>query len=65
LPNFQRLCREHRCNFFYLDLNHFPAQALHARLISSVMSAPCSWFDATPVGRIVNRFSQDISTVVR
>lgn len=28
------------------------------------MSAPCGWFDATPVGRIVNRFSQDISTVV-
>lgn len=29
------------------------------------MGAPCGWFDATPVGRIVNRFSQDISTVVR
>lgn len=28
------------------------------------MNAPCGWFDATPVGRIVNRFSQDISTVV-
>lgn len=27
------------------------------------MSAPCGWFDATPVGRIVNRFSQDVSTV--
>lgn len=28
------------------------------------MNAPCGWFDATPVGRIINRFSQDMSTVV-
>jgi hypothetical protein len=28
------------------------------------MNAPTGWFDATPVGRIVNRFSQDMSTVV-
>lgn len=38
-------------------------QHLHERLLQSVMSAPCGWFDATPVGRIVNRFSQDVSTV--
>jgi hypothetical protein len=40
------------------------AQHLHDRLINSVMNAPTGWFDATPVGRIVNRFSQDMSTVV-
>lgn len=40
------------------------AQSIHDRLMYSVMLAPCSWFDATPIGRIVNRFSKDISTVV-
>lgn len=41
------------------------SQSIHDRLMYSVILAPCSWFDATPVGRIVNRFSKDISTVVR
>ena len=41
------------------------AKSIHDRLMSSVIQAPCSWFDATPVGRIVNRFNSDISTVVR
>ncbi len=40
------------------------AQELHNRLIHSVMLAPCSWFDSTPIGRIINRFSQDICAVV-
>jgi ABC-type multidrug transport system fused ATPase/permease subunit len=47
---------------FIHALSH--AQHLHDRLINSVMNAPTGWFDATPVGRIVNRFSQDMSTVV-
>lgn len=28
-----------------------------------MVCAPCTWFDATPIGRIINRFSQDISTI--
>ncbi len=40
------------------------AQRLHDQLIRSVMLAPTSWFDATPIGRIINRFSQDIAAVV-
>ncbi len=40
------------------------AQSLHDRLMLSVLLAPCSWFDATPIGRVINRFSKDISTVV-
>jgi hypothetical protein len=40
------------------------AQKMHDQLIHSVMLAPCSWFDATPIGRIINRFSQDICAVV-
>jgi ABC-type multidrug transport system fused ATPase/permease subunit len=40
------------------------AQSIHDRFMHSVMLAPCSWFDATPIGRIINRFSKDISTIV-
>lgn len=40
------------------------AQALHDIIARKVILAPTSWFDATPLGRIVNRFSQDITTIV-
>ena len=36
---------------------------LHLRLLGSVLAAPLSWFDVTPTGRIVNRFSQDVYTM--
>ncbi|RYH20088.1 ATP-binding cassette domain-containing protein [archaeon] len=39
------------------------SEQIHANLIKSILLAPCGWFDATPLGRIINRFSQDISTV--
>lgn len=39
------------------------SKTAHYALIRSVVRAPCSWYDATPIGRIINRFSQDISTV--
>lgn len=39
------------------------AKLIHDNLMKSVVEAECSWYDATPVGRIINRFSQDISTI--
>lgn len=37
---------------------------MHKQMLNSVIRAPTStFFDITPVGRIVNRFSQDIDTV--
>eukprot|EP00899_Mesostigma_viride_P024049 jgi/Mesvir1/4829/Mv11115-RA.2 len=36
---------------------------LHARLLSSVMAAPLSFFERNPLGRILNRFSSDICAV--
>lgn len=33
---------------------------LHTKILGRVMRAPMAWFDTTPMGRIVNRFSQDV-----
>ncbi|KAJ3129883.1 hypothetical protein HK098_007637 [Nowakowskiella sp. JEL0407] len=35
------------------------AISLHAKALSTVIRAPVSFFDTTPLGRIINRFSKD------
>lgn len=35
------------------------ARHLHDRLLAAVLAAPQRFFDATPAGRILNRFSSD------
>lgn len=36
---------------------------LHESILVNVMHLPMSFFESTPLGRIVNRFSKDISTI--
>lgn len=37
---------------------------LHDLLLKNVLRAPCtSFYDVTPVGRILNRFSKDVDTL--
>ena len=36
---------------------------LHADLLLNVLKSPGQFFDTTPLGRILNRFSKDIDTV--
>ena len=37
--------------------------AFHELLLNSVLSSPIGFFDVTPIGRIINRFSQDMATI--
>ncbi|KAI7817497.1 P-loop containing nucleoside triphosphate hydrolase protein [Gamsiella multidivaricata] len=39
------------------------ARSLYRKLLMSVVRAPLRFFDTTPVGRIMNRFSNDFETV--
>ena len=39
------------------------SRLIHEKLLQTVLFLPVSFFDVTPVGRIINRFSQDIATI--
>jgi ABC-type multidrug transport system fused ATPase/permease subunit len=44
-------------------INFFASVQLHRNAAKRVMFAPQSFFDTTPLGRIMNRFAKDIDTV--
>ncbi|KAI5960575.1 uncharacterized protein KGF55_004468 [Candida pseudojiufengensis] len=39
------------------------AAYFHSAMAEAVLHSPMSFFDTTPVGRVLNRFTQDISTI--
>ncbi|XP_065061425.1 ATP-binding cassette sub-family C member 10-like [Rhopilema esculentum] len=39
------------------------AKVVHKKLLTSILKAPIVFFDTTPIGRIVNRFSTDVYSV--
>ncbi|WWC90534.1 uncharacterized protein L201_005470 [Kwoniella dendrophila CBS 6074] len=44
-------------------INYFASVSIHKKAITRVMFAPQSFFDTTPLGRIMNRFSKDTDTI--
>ncbi|KAG7392329.1 hypothetical protein PHYBOEH_006432 [Phytophthora boehmeriae] len=52
-----------RC-FFYMEVCMSCSTKIHFRYLQKVMAAPITtFFDVTPVGRILNRFSRDLDEV--
>lgn len=47
----------------YTYLNLRAARLLHDKMLAAVVRAPMSFFETTPLGRIVNRFSSDVYRV--
>lgn len=47
--------------FVYFCVN--TGKNLHSRMINSVSKTPIGWFDRTPIGRIIARFSKDFSLI--
>jgi ATP-binding cassette, subfamily C (CFTR/MRP), member 1 len=39
------------------------ARFTHNYLLTKILHAPMAFFDQTPIGRIINRFSKDIEAV--
>ncbi|XP_076338372.1 multidrug-Resistance like Protein 1 isoform X1 [Tachypleus tridentatus] len=49
---------------FFLSYGTMQASSLlHCQLLLNILRSPMQFFDTTPIGRIVNRFSKDIDTL--
>lgn len=44
-------------------MTYYSSKTLHGRAMQRLMHAPISFFDMTPLGRIINRLSKDIDTI--
>ncbi|CAF0879243.1 unnamed protein product [Adineta ricciae] len=42
---------------------HITSRSLHNQMFNALLRAPVLFFDSNPIGRVVNRFSKDISSI--
>ncbi|TPX64351.1 hypothetical protein SpCBS45565_g05955 [Spizellomyces sp. 'palustris'] len=49
--------------FFFAIFGTRASRTLHAAALSRILQSPVSFFDSTPLGRIINRFSKDTDTI--
>ncbi|KAK7032834.1 oligomycin resistance ATP-dependent permease YOR1 [Favolaschia claudopus] len=47
----------------FAGLTYFASQNLHKQALTRVMHAPMSFFETTPLGRIMHRFTKDCDTI--
>ncbi|QDK46295.1 multidrug ABC transporter ATP-binding protein [Bdellovibrio sp. ZAP7] len=50
-------------HLFWLDRGIKAGKDMHNKMLASVLRAPIRFFDSTPVGRILQRFSRDVESV--
>ncbi|MBY0452542.1 MAG: ATP-binding cassette domain-containing protein, partial [Bdellovibrionaceae bacterium] len=50
-------------NTFWSRRGIAAGKAFHDQMLASILSAPIRFFDSTPVGRILQRFSRDVESV--
>ncbi len=50
-------------NYFWLSRGIKASKNLHNQMLNSVLSAPIRFFDSSPIGRIIQRFSRDIESI--
>lgn len=48
---------------FWLDRGIRAGKSIHNKMLQSVLFSPVRFFDSTPVGRIIQRFSRDVESV--
>ncbi|MGZ5279795.1 MAG: ABC transporter transmembrane domain-containing protein, partial [Pseudobdellovibrionaceae bacterium] len=48
---------------YWLDRGLIAGRNFHDRMLQSILRAPVRFFDSTPVGRILQRFSRDLESV--
>ncbi|KAF9973525.1 hypothetical protein BGZ73_003215 [Actinomortierella ambigua] len=49
--------------FFFSIAGANAARAMHQVALQNIVRAPTSFFDTTPMGRIINRFSKDVDAI--